>query len=107
MSWLAIAVTDGKGVGLTRERHRQADIVAQLVAERIDGEFIIANGQDVAVVADQVCLRSRRLLHLRELLGGTSCSPAGGRIRRLGLSVRERMQGRKLGRRGHGGERVI
>eukprot|EP00965_Chrysotila_dentata_P145554 4808012-Pleurochrysis_carterae.AAC.1 len=76
----AMAVTDGKGVSLTREGHRQADVVAQLVAERIDGEFVIGNGHNAAVVTDQVCLGPWRLLHLRELLGGTSRSPAGGRM---------------------------
>eukprot|EP00965_Chrysotila_dentata_P259734 6213659-Pleurochrysis_carterae.AAC.1 len=91
MSWLAIAVTDGKG----------------LVAELVDGELVIVDGHDVAAVAEQVRFGPRRFLNLRELWGGTSYGLAGGGIRRIRLSVRECMQRRKLGRRGHGGERVI
>eukprot|EP00965_Chrysotila_dentata_P053734 1782691-Pleurochrysis_carterae.AAC.1 len=72
MPWLAIAVTDGKGVGLTRESHWQADVVAQLVAKRNDGEFVVSNGHDVPIVADKVRLGPWRFFHLRELLGGTS-----------------------------------
>eukprot|EP00965_Chrysotila_dentata_P179720 5934337-Pleurochrysis_carterae.AAC.1 len=39
MSWLTVAVADGKEVGLSREGHRQADFVAQLVAKGVDGTY--------------------------------------------------------------------
>ena len=44
MTRLAVAVTDSQGVGLTRESHGQADVVAQLVAQRVDGELVVAHG---------------------------------------------------------------
>eukprot|EP00965_Chrysotila_dentata_P031153 1037392-Pleurochrysis_carterae.AAC.1 len=59
MTRLAVTVTDSQKVGLTRESHgQQANVVAQLVAQRVDGEPVIAHGHHVAVIADQVRLRA-------------------------------------------------
>eukprot|EP00965_Chrysotila_dentata_P178011 5880541-Pleurochrysis_carterae.AAC.1 len=54
MSWLTVAVADGQGAGLAREGHRQADVVAQLVAKGVDGESVVPDRESVAVVADEV-----------------------------------------------------
>eukprot|EP00965_Chrysotila_dentata_P082171 2711780-Pleurochrysis_carterae.AAC.4 len=53
MTRLTVVVTNGTGVGFTRKGHPQADVVAKLVAQHVDGELVITNGHDVAVVADQ------------------------------------------------------
>eukprot|EP00965_Chrysotila_dentata_P223146 6193405-Pleurochrysis_carterae.AAC.4 len=107
MTWLTVVVREGKAIGLTREGHRPADVVSQLVAQRVDGKLVVADGDNVVVVADQVLCGPRRLLSLRGLVGGTPCGLAGGRIGRIGLSSKKCMHRRKLGRPGHGGEHVI
>eukprot|EP00965_Chrysotila_dentata_P174802 5770790-Pleurochrysis_carterae.AAC.1 len=57
MSWLTVAVADGKGLGPVREGHRQADVVAQLVTKGVDRvELVAPDGDDIAVVADEVRL---------------------------------------------------
>eukprot|EP00965_Chrysotila_dentata_P095921 3169975-Pleurochrysis_carterae.AAC.1 len=60
MPRLAKAVADCRRVGHLREGDRETDVVAQLAAQRVEVEAIVANEDGVARVANKISHRARR-----------------------------------------------